>query len=420
MIIGYMFLYVHRPFEVWPALSVVRMELLYMLMLTAVWLASPKTLNLNRLTGVVVAFAVTMIFAWITSDYAEEGTVTLTNWLKLLPFYLMIITSVRDERDLKRLLVGFMFVMFLYMSHSLREFIAGRHVYRMGIARMVGVDQALSDPNSFAASIIYALPMILPIWAIRKNSKQTFAIFGYILLSVICVLLTGSRGGMIGLITFGAICLLSSHRRGTLILLLSIAIPVGWLALPEDIQNRYLTIIDDSRGPANAQESKDSRRLLFNKATQLWEESPLLGHGPGSFPQASGTKMQAHTLYGQVLAELGTIGAIVLLVMVTFMALNYVESRQLLHQFPAEEQAGNFYHLLIRSIFYTLILLLVLGFAGHNFYRFTWIWYAAFQGIALSLLRRQVEASQLAPASQASDELAPAAIGLKPHFTNAR
>ncbi len=48
---------------------------------------------------------------------------------------------------------AFLAVMFVYMLHSLREYFNGRHVYRMSIDRMIGVDQAMSDPNSFGASI---------------------------------------------------------------------------------------------------------------------------------------------------------------------------------------------------------------------------------------------------------------------------
>lgn len=391
MLIGYMFLYIHRPFEVWPVLGTVRIELVYMLLITIVWLASPKVVNVNRLTLVIAAFAATMLLGWITSDYADAGTITLTNWLKLLPFYLMVITSIKDERDFKRIMTGFMVVMFIYLSHSLREFYNGRHVYRMGIARMVGVDVMHADPNSFAATVVYVLPMIFPFWATRQNRKQTFAVAAYVALSIACVLLTGSRTGMIGLCMFGLMCILASRRRAIMLFALFLVASLGWLSLPEDLQNRYLTIVDDDRGPKNAQASKDSRYLLLLRAVEIWQDSPLMGYGPGSFPQASGAGIQAHSLYGQALAELGIMGALTLFGFVVCISLNYWEACHLRRILPPDDRSKNFEFQVVFAVFLTMILLLLLGFGGHNFYRYTWIWYAAFQGISLNLLRKQVE-----------------------------
>ena len=34
----------------------------------------------------------------------------------------------------------------------------------MGIARMIGVDTTLGDPNSFGASIVFALPIVVAVW----------------------------------------------------------------------------------------------------------------------------------------------------------------------------------------------------------------------------------------------------------------
>ena len=46
------------------------------------------------------------------------------------------------------------------MLHSVWEYKNGRHVFRMGISRLVGVDKTLGDPNSFGASIVYSLPFL--------------------------------------------------------------------------------------------------------------------------------------------------------------------------------------------------------------------------------------------------------------------
>src|SRR5688572_4298238 len=77
--------------------------------------------------------------------------------------------TVRDTRGLQLLVVAFLGVLALYMLHSLREYVGGRHVFRMGIARLVGVDSSLNDPNSFGGSIVYALPFALYLWEIWRT-----------------------------------------------------------------------------------------------------------------------------------------------------------------------------------------------------------------------------------------------------------
>ena len=68
LLIGYMFLFIHRPFEVWPALGEIRLELLYMLVTGIVWLAYPgKRWLANPFHAGVVAFKS------IISDVAVGG-----------------------------------------------------------------------------------------------------------------------------------------------------------------------------------------------------------------------------------------------------------------------------------------------------------------------------------------------------------
>ena len=59
----------------------------------------------------------------------------------------------------------------VYLAHSFREYLAGRHTYRMGISRMIGVDKTLGDPNSFGASIVFALPFVAALW--RSRTRRT-------------------------------------------------------------------------------------------------------------------------------------------------------------------------------------------------------------------------------------------------------
>ena len=39
LLLGYVYLFIHRPFEIWPALGEIRLEWLYMLLTGGIWVA---------------------------------------------------------------------------------------------------------------------------------------------------------------------------------------------------------------------------------------------------------------------------------------------------------------------------------------------------------------------------------------------
>src|SRR5947209_15004602 len=111
------------------------------------------------------------MICWFCSPWMEQGEETVENLLKILVFYVLVVTAVHDAKSLRLLLLGFLGVMTVYMLHSLREYLGGRYAFRMGFARMIGVDKAMGDPNTFAASILYTLPFIMPFW--KTPGQQT-------------------------------------------------------------------------------------------------------------------------------------------------------------------------------------------------------------------------------------------------------
>lgn len=162
----------------------------------------------------------------------------------------------------------------------------------------------------------------------------------------------------------------------------------AWNLLPEDRQNRYLTIVDPSRGPSNAQTSAESREVFFWMAVDLWKKSPLTGYGPGSFPLASQTGMQVHSLYGQLLAEVGLLGIAAFLALLGCYLLNVRETARCWTGVSWRERGFTFW--LQMAILVSVVMLLLLGLSGHNLYRYTWLWYAAFSALAVRFARERI------------------------------
>jgi O-antigen ligase len=277
----------------------------------------------------------------------------------------------------------------LYLLHSIREYLGGRHTYRMGIARMMGVDDTLGDPNSFGASIVFALPIIAAVWTTGLGGRLgRFLLIGYVGLSCLCVLLTGSRSSLLGLVVWFAIIIWKTRYRFTALVAFALAAPLAFIALPDSLQTRFETIINPEVGPANARESGEGRLQGLLTGLELWQANPLNGVGPGAWRPATGTKIESHNLYGQLLGELGSLGAVAFLAVLLSFWTNLRAIKRIRDQVP--EWRNDLLFTLPSAVGVGVFLLLFMGNFGHNLFRFTWLWYGGFLIIARHCVEQRV------------------------------
>jgi O-antigen ligase len=402
---GYMWLFVHRPFEVWPALGSLQIERVYVLVMLLAWVIAPnKGFLPNRIHIALALFTAVLLSAWVLSPYANQmGCLdAVENYVKVIVFYLLVVTTVRDERGLRMLLLLFLAANSLYMAHSILELINGRYQWRMGIRRMVGVDVTFGDPNAFASTLLYTLPLTLPFWREQPRKVPRFVLLGYTGAACFCILMTGSRAGFMGLVGLsGLVLLATAKRKGQAILMGAFgslaAFAVLSVALPGELQERYLTLVDSSHGPENANVSASGRLAGFLAGVAAWQQAPVLGHGPAAFPYATGREGHSHNVYGQVLSELGTVGTLAFVLLVWCFFHNWLESRRL-RAALWPPRPNDFAATVVQAVGFDVVLLLVMGWAGHNLYRYNWQWIAAFQTIALHCVRRRAGAAAYASA----------------------
>jgi hypothetical protein len=391
ILIGYMFLFIHRPFEIWQVLGDLHLERIYMVgALMAVLFHVGKKWLPNRQHLAYFAFATAVLACWLGSPWANEGMETVENYFKLLVFYVLLVLVVHDERSLKHVLLAFLVIMFLYMAHSLREYRSGRHTFRMGIARMIGVDTTLGDPNSFAATIVYALPFVMPFWMTQPSRWLRCFLMGYVLLSIVCIGLTGSRSALVGLVFWFGMMVLKSRWRWRLVGLGLVAAPLGWLALPPSLQNRFETIIHPEVGPANAIASSEDRWTGLVTGLEQWALNPATGCGPGAWKPATGSLIESHNLYGQLLGEMGTLGAVTFAAIVACFLANLRWIRKAYRENP--HWGGDFLFYSTSAIGWAVLLLLFEGNFGHNLFRYSWLWYGGFLIIARHCIQQRLAA----------------------------
>lgn len=396
LLVGYMWLFIHRPFEVWPVLGDFRVELLYALATGFVWLTcGDKQFRSNILHFAYAAFALAVVLCVLMSPWSDVCFFTLDSYSKFLVFYLLLVTVIHDEEGLKRMSLAFLIVMSIYMLHSLWEFKNGRLVNRMGINRMVGVDSSYNDPNAFGSSIVLAMVYVPAVWAAYTSRRVRGFLIGFMALGCLCVSLTGSRGSFLCLIVWGAVVIARSRYRWQLGLGALVSSPLMFALLPDQLQNRFETIVNPEVGPKTAQVSGDARIDGLLTGIRLFGEYPASGIGPGCWREATGKKLQSHNLYGQLLGEMGILGVLTFSGILFAFAVNLWQIHKVYREHP--EWRGDFLHKFNQAVSLALFLLLLQGNFGHNLFRYHWVWFGAFLAIARHCVAQRAAAGQRVP-----------------------
>jgi hypothetical protein len=384
-----MWLFIHRPFEVWPILGDLHIELVYMLFTGTMWLlSSRKTLQANSIHFALFAFVLAVLVCSALSPWSEECWPVVYVYCTILVFYCLLVTTIRDEGSLKRVAVAYLVAVAIYMLHSLWEFRNGRHEYRMKVSRMLGVDLTYGDPNSFAATLLMALAFVPTVWRERSGILARGLLGGFVALAFMCICFTGSRSGFVGFALCAAVIIGRSKWRWKLAPLAIVAAPFLFLALPDSLQNRFTTIVDPSVGPSNAKASAEGRLEGLRIGMQLWNDYPLAGIGPNAWIAATHRKIRAHNLYGQLAGEMGTLGILTFAGLLIAIGVNFYQIRKMYRDHP--EWGHDFLYEFNNAIGLGILLLLFEGNFGHNLLRYHWFWFAAFMVITRNFVNERV------------------------------
>ncbi len=397
---AYMALFLLRPWEeLVPALAVVPLEKIAgIAVILRVLLGRERRISLPWPLRGLLAFAASLVLATLLSVEPYRSWLVVEQFLKAVLFSLCVAWGLRDGRDLAAWLRAWVLILGLYQAKALWEyFVHGRGVYRMGIWRLVGIEDTFGDPNTFAAKTVLVLPFLLVLAAREDRRAFRFAWLALFGQAGLVVVLTGSRAGLLSL----ACCLLLSPllvpetRRLALVLgLVGGILLFAWI--PREIARRYETIVHPELNRA-ARESVEGRKAGFWKGLWLYRHLPVAGIGPGCFvvsrPHVGPIPgevpgLQPHNLAGQLLGETGTVG----LVGFTALAAAFLASwrslrrsvrrpRRLPGRPPPVEDRGAVAPI-ADALAVSFLLMLILGIPGHNLYQYNWAWLAAGMAVA--------------------------------------
>ena len=388
LLIGYMWIFLNRPSEVWPTRLMYNLEHWAFTAVTVVWwyVAERKPVVPNRLHRRFGLFILVILASWWLSPFRAAGNGIVGEYLKYAFFYVVLLSSVRSERDLHRIVAGYILAMTVWMLHSLREYHFGHAIYAQGVNRLVPVGSTY-DCNDFAGLIVCSLPLAWVLWR-QWGGWWRGLLAGYFGLGCYCITLTASRMGFAGTILFAMWASWISPKRWRILAFSPLLLAAVFAMLPEDRRTRYLSLFDPSAGPAEAAASAGRFRVAgFEKALPLLAERPLLGFGPNTFGEATGTAMMPHNLYGQLLAELGIAGALAFGLILLGVVQNARAARRIAREMAMVDSLLPWHTVMAASA--AIGLLAIMGWGFNFLFWHVWLWFGAFQVLGLYCLEEQ-------------------------------
>lgn len=411
-LLGYLMLQVTFFDEEWPSVGRFRPRLL--LGAVALTVAGTRILTRARVRGEAppahrgmtawyVAFLVGGAFAalWAFEPaIAKDVQIEMTT---IMLSYVLVVAIVRTRRELVLTVLVLAAGSGLYLLRSFMEYLNGKHQFTMGVSRMMGAGLSVSDPNSFAGTIAFSLP-ILTWCAVRTRLLfLRLCVVVYGLLATYCVIQTHSRSGLVLHILNVLFALVMLPSRKVKLGLAVVLVGLGvWLASSQtdEALDRYSSILSSK---TYTKESSTVGRIEGYKiAFRMFAENPLTGVGPGCWPayrmrRVDGDRLMPHNLTGQVVATYGLAG------LVPFVG--YLGAAFLFAWRTRRRLAGSAdpWDAAVRDLAlvvpFTVVLLLVSGLGAHNVDRLAWYLLPALLAVAV----RATEPGDPSPRNAAGD-----------------
>jgi len=277
---------------------------------------APVRIWSSRITRGALTFLGLAIVSFVFSIY-KSATLSNSLYMLILLLSIMLVLRVtRTLRDVEKLLLGFaaagvsLSVGLVLNYHGGRAFINGNF-----------------DPNDIAYALDTILPLVLALRQ-RKSRLGWLLMNALAFVTVLAILLTGSRGGAIGLCVViaaatafplsrdesGALKKFSIRRTLIRCAILALMAALSWGYLPADTQQRMATLVNlGSDYNADATEN-GSRLLIWQQDFGMVWKRPI-GYGLGTAELVNGLGggqyRTAHNSFVETLVELGVFGLLI-------------------------------------------------------------------------------------------------------------
>jgi len=397
-LILYLLLFLLRPAETYPSLAPLRLEFVYggflivIVLLKNKWHYGNLRIPVNRLNYgyllVLAAVALSVLGTACTSCTVD----TFMTVAKLGVFYLLVILIIDSQRRLEIFMWIYILANIYMAAEIIQNFFSGVYVAKSGLVRATGGNSAVDNMNGIAITMNTIIPFIFYLMVSYRKLWKKVAMALMLAPAVLTLVLTGSRGGLLGFLTIMMIIWWRSRHKVLIGVLLVGFSLVGWFSMEESRRERYLTILDP---PEQQDQSAQGRMKAWVDGMYLFAQKPITGVGAGAFAWARveefGVYLMPHNMYVQILAELGLIGAVFYAL---FLSDIFRTNRKISANVSARGYPSGLLEPMALAANTSCYSLLITGIFAHSAYRYCWFLFAALTVVAYRLHTESLSATE--------------------------
>ena len=359
-----------------------------------------------RPTGLLPWVLMLLVFVAIqvpfSVDYPVSVSVFIDRFLKFSVMGIFISVFAASPAGLKIFLAAFLLSCFKMGQEGMIGNLTGAMVWEnQGVMRLHGSTRMYGHPNSFSGMALGTIPFIYYLYPLsNKYIKLFLAVL--LIFSINIVVFTASRTGYIGLLGLAAFFWFGSRFRFRWLSYLLIAVLVSFPFIPDQYVERFSSIFG---GVEKEGRSKEKRLEILADSFVIFVENPL-GVGVSAFPAARedrfGRRQDTHNLYMEVLTNIGIQGFVVWAGMIYVLISRLLGLRRrfegllsTVSTLPSIDAFNDsisshvedlkLFSAFSRAILAYVLMRLILGLFGHDFYEIYW-WVATGGCLALNKL----------------------------------
>jgi len=299
-----------------------------------------KGLTLTRMTPEfvgVIAFGLVILLTVPFSLWPGGSLGVFTDlYSKVILVYLLAVNVVSSPRRLERLTAVLVLTVGYIGFRAVLDYARGVNMVAGG--RVHGaVGGVLGNPNDLALNMVVFLPLAIFLAARKGSIVMRLAALACAAFMLGAIVASGSRGGSLGFVAMALVlAFFLVRQRPALVAAAAFAAVLALPLVPSSYWNRLASITDSSKDETG---SRESRRVLLGESMQAYAQNPIIGVGAGEFKDwNNGNRKEgwheAHNVFLQVGAELGTIGLVAFLFVLFRAFLSVVQTRRLMRRMP--------------------------------------------------------------------------------------
>ena len=358
-----------RPYDFIPGLLPLRLAMQIEIITLLSWILLVATKNLkikiNIFSALYFCFLGVIATTTVTASNNRAAYDIFQAMAVIFIMFIIATNVVNSQLRLKRIIVLLLIIHFYFALRGLYNYVILHNITGgMHTSGAVG-SSFIGDENDFAMTINFMIPFTFFFFNYAKRKLVKFACVVLLITFVFAVVVSMSRGGLVGLCVVMVFCVLKSRRKifnlGYLLViclaLIAFAPPTYW--------DEVSTITDLNENTAS------SRLQYWEAAYRIYLDYPVMGVGAGNgslyLPFYLVNWVNPETQWGrafhgtqaQLIADLGSLGAIFYVMMIVyafkklleFRKNKYMKDDEKFNQFVADSVLGGMLGYFSCSIF---------------------------------------------------------------------